>query len=88
MSEMNRNYIWIVSYIATDYVNGRWIDNVVVTPFENEEAATKMYEYYEGKIDYIDVCIGNYEVFNGFFTPKEVENMSREEVEKLKLREE
>jgi hypothetical protein len=85
---MSRNVVWIVSYIKNDYVGGQWVNEQIVTPFNNEEAANKMYEYYEGKPDYVNVALDRCEVFSNFFTPDEVEKMTPEELEKVKLRDE
>lgn len=85
---MAKNIIWVVSYIEEDYVGGRWIQEQKVFAFNNEEAANKMYEYYDGKPDHVNVCLDVCEVFNNFFTPEEVENMTSEELKKIKIVEE
>ena len=72
---IEKEYVWIVSYISSFYVNGRWEDDVFVTPFNNEEAAIKMYKYYDGKIDYRNVCIDKCEVFSNFLTSDDIKNM-------------
>ena len=83
---MNNNFVWCVSYICDDYG-----EEQIVALFDNEDAAEKMYEYYEnikGKKGYRNVCIDKCEVFSRFYTPDEVEKMSPEEIEKLELRDE
>ena len=83
---MNNNFVWCVSYIR-DYYG----EEQIVTLFDNEEAAEKMYKYYEnikGKNGYRNVCIDKCEVFSRFYTPDEVEKMSPEELEEVKLRDE
>lgn len=83
---MNNNFIWCVSYICDNYG-----EEQIVTLFDNEDAAEKMYKYYEnikGKNGYRNVCIDKCEVFSRFYTPDEVEKMPPEEIEKLELRDE
>ena len=83
---MNNNFNWCVSYICDNYG-----EEQIVTLFDNEESAEKMYKYYENikcKNGYRNVCIDKCEVFSKFYTPDEVEKMTPEELEKVKLRDE
>ena len=83
---MGNSFNWCVSYICDNYG-----EEQIVTLFDNEEAAEKMYKYYEnikGKNGYRNVCIDKCKVFSKFYTPDEVEKMTQEEIEKLELRDE
>ena len=85
---MVKNIVWIVSYIKEDYIGCKWVNEQIVTPFDNEKAANKMYEYYEGRPGYVNLALDRCEVFNNFFTPEEIEKMNADELKKNKLVEE
>lgn len=80
---MKENTVYVVSYI-----DERYGDEQIVTPFDNCDAANKMYEYCADREDegYKNVCLDVCEVFHNFYTPEEVAKMTPEEIERIELR--